>query len=316
MKKFSAAIIGCGKVAGMYGNDGNTNIQSHAQAYQDNPRTKLTAVFDPNKEQLERFCKKWNIENGYNSLDQMMSNEKIEIVSICSPTSFHYEHFSYLSKIPVSGIFAEKPIANDLNEAKKIVELTKNIPVAINYFRRWNSELQNLKKDINRNTYGKLHKIILHHTKGIRNNGSHVIDLMNWFFGEIKLKKVINKYEINEDDLGVDCLLITEQGAQIILSHIPSVDYVYMNIEFICELGIINLCQRGQEIKIFVKEKDPDYRVFNRLVLKENKQTKWQECFTNAITNITKSIQTGEQILCTPEDAYKSSVLCEKIIQS
>ena len=229
---------------------------------------------------------------------------------------FLYEHFSYLSKIPVSGIFAEKPIANDLNEAKKIVELTKNIPVAINYFRRWNSELQNLKKDINRNTYGKLHKIILHHTKGIRNNGSHVIDLMNWFFGEIKLKKVINKYEINEDDLGVDCLLITEQGAQIILSHIPSVDYVYMNIEFICELGIINLCQRGQEIKIFVKEKDPDYRVFNRLVLKENKQTKWQECFTNAITNITKSIQTGEQILCTPEDAYKSSVLCEKIIQS
>ena len=125
MKKYATAIIGCGNVAGMYGDIDDKNVQSHAQAYQNNAKTELKAVFDPDKENLSKFCKKWNIKNGYISLDKMIKEQTPEIVSICSPTQYHYQHFKYLVTIPVLGIFAEKPMSNDLKECQKIVELTK-----------------------------------------------------------------------------------------------------------------------------------------------------------------------------------------------
>tara|TARA_B100001758_G_C18412520_1_gene616863 strand:- start:3275 stop:4225 length:951 start_codon:yes stop_codon:yes gene_type:complete len=314
MKKYSAAIIGCGKVAGMYGHSRDKSIQSHAQAYQNNTRTELKAAFDIDHERLDKFCSKWGIDAGYSSIQDMMAAEKPEIVSICSPTEYHLEHFMYLSDQPIKAVFAEKPLANDIDHSKEIVKLTKEMIVAVNYFRRWNSDFLILKKDILEDKYGKVEKIICHHTKGIKNNGSHIIDLLSWFFGSLNLDKVIKKYEKLDDDLGVDCLLTSNSGFPIILSHIPKVDYVYIEIEIICSDAVIKITQRGQNISIFHRETDPDYKVFNRTSLSSESQTNWNNCFEKAITNIISCIENGDEILCTPNDALKISILCERII--
>ena len=173
-----------------------------------------------------------------------------------------------------------------------------------------------MKKEIENNKYGKVKKIITHHTKGVKNNGSHVLDFLSWFFGELELEKVIKKYEIVDDDLGADCLLSTATGVPIILSHIPKVDYVYVEIEIICDHGVIKISQRGQNIVILFKEKDPDYQVFNRVAIKEEIETNWNDCFERAITNIISSIEDGQKILCTPEEAFQTSILCESIISN
>ncbi len=138
MKKYSAAIIGCGNVAGMYGDMSEKNIQCHAQAYQNNSRTELKAVYDPDIDSLESFCEKWGVDKGYASLKEMIDTECPEIISICSPTKVHFKHFEFVAGLPIKGIFAEKPLSNDLKEAKQIVEMTKDMVVAVNYFRRWN----------------------------------------------------------------------------------------------------------------------------------------------------------------------------------
>ena len=314
MKKYSAAIIGCGNVAGMYGDMSNKSIQCHAQAYQQNVRTDLKAVHDPDIDCLERFCEKWDVEKGYLSLEEMTEVECPEIISICSPTKEHFQHFEFLTRLPIKGIFAEKPLSNYLDEAKQIVEMTKDMVVAVNYFRRWNKELQLLKKDIDNNVYGEVQKVIIHHTKGIKNNGSHLIDFLIWFFGNVRLKKVINKYEQIDNDIGVDCLLTSSSGIPIILSHVPNVDYVYIEIELICNNAVVKINQRGQAISLFIKEQDPDYRVFNRVAVQEEINTKWNDCFENAISNIISSIENDEKVLCTPKDALDSIILCENIL--
>ncbi len=313
MKKYSAAIVGCGNVAGMYGLFDDKSIQCHAQAYQNNSRTELKAAFDPNPQRLDQFCSKWNVNAGYSSIEEMIEKEKPEIVSICSPTEYHLEHFTYLSSQPIKAIFAEKPLSNNIDQSRKIVELTKEMIVAVNYFRRWNLHFQILKEEIQDGKYGKVKKIISHHTKGIKNNGSHILDFINWFFGPIELERVIKKYEMI-DDLGVDCLLTCNSGIPIILSHIPNVDYVYIEIEIICDEAVIKISQRGQAISIFQREKDPNYQVFNRVLLGREIETDWNNCFEKAILNIVSSIENEDKILCTPEDALKTSILCENII--
>jgi len=316
VKKYSAAIIGCGNVAGMYGGMDNRIIQSHAQAYTSNPRTDLLAVFDPIKSNLSSFCKKWNVDNQYLSLESMLDNHDIDIISICSPTDYHYEQFQVLAGSSISAIFAEKPLSNDLDQSKKIIDLTKNIPVAINYFRRWNHEFSMLKNSLNKGQYGDVKKVMAQYTKGIKNNGSHLLDVLHWFFDELKFHNNNNKYDVIDNDQGIDCNLSFNNNIPIIFSHIPNVDYVYIELDFICEKGLIKITQRGQKIEIYIKEQDPDYLVFNKLSLAEEIVTNWNNCFFNAVNNIIANLEGNEAILCTPEDAYKSSLLCEQIIAS
>ena len=316
MKKYSAAIIGCGNVAGMYGSDANKNIQSHAQAYQENERTVLKAIYDPDRDKLKAFSKKWGVDDAFTSLEEMIESQRIDIISICSPTQRHFEHFEFTSAKNINAIFAEKPLSDDLDEAKKIVEMTKDMTVAVNYFRRWNKDLQKIKLNIDDNSFGDIKKVIVHYTKGIKNNGTHILDLLFWFFGKLNLEQVFKKYTSIDNDIGVDCLLSASKDIPIIFSHVPDVDYVYIEIEILSESGVLKINQRGQSITVFSIEKDPDYSVFNRLIKDNECDTRWKKCFEGAVGNIISNIESGEKLLCTPEDALITSILAEEIIQN
>ena len=210
----------------------------------------------------------------------------------------------------------KKPLSDDLDEAKKIVEMTKDMTVAVNYFRRWNKDLQKIKLNIDDNSYGDIKKVIVHYTKGIKNNGTHILDLLFWFFGKLNLEQVFKKYTSIDNDIGVDCLLSASKDIPIIFSHVPDVDYVYIEIEILSESGVLKINQRGQSITVFSIEKDPDYSVFNRLIKDNECDTRWKKCFEGAVGNIISNIESGEKLLCTPEDALITSILAEEIIQN
>ena len=96
----------------------------------------------------------------------------------------------------------------------------------------------------------------------------------------------------------------------------PDVDYVYIEIEILSESGVLKINQRGQSITVFSIEKDPDYSVFNRLIKDNERDTRWKKCFEGDVGNIISNIESGEKLLCTPEDALITSILAEEIIQN
>jgi len=194
--------------------------------------------------------------------------------------------------------------------------MTKDMTVAVNYFRRWNKDLQKIKLNIDDNSFGDIKKVIVHYTKGIKNNGTHILDLLFWFFGKLNLEQVFKKYTSIDNDIGVDCLLSASKDIPIIFSHVPDVDYVYIEIEILSESGVLKINQRGQSITVFSIEKDPDYSVFNRLIKDNECDTRWKKCFEGAVGNIISNIESGEKLLCTPEDALITSILAEEIIQN
>ena len=120
---------------------------------------------------------------------------------------------------------------------------------------------------------------------------------------------------INKDQ-GADCLLSLGNGAQIFLIHVPELDYVLIEVEIVCECGMIKITQRGQEIQIYKKEKDLFYNVFSKLELARSYETDWLNCFNNVVDNIISAIEKGETISCTPEDALRVGRLCDKILKT
>ena len=80
MKIYDVAIIGCGNVAGLYGSNTNTNLQTHASAYNQCEKTRIIAAVDPNIEQLDNFSKKWSIEHTFKDIDEMFQNVSPDII--------------------------------------------------------------------------------------------------------------------------------------------------------------------------------------------------------------------------------------------
>ena len=111
MKKiYKSAIVGCGNIAGNYDKIVPKKVSfTHAGAYKIIKRIKLVAICDNNFKNLSNFSKKWKVSNKYTDYKEMIKNEKIDILSICSPTNTHYSILNYALKFKhIKAIFFGK----------------------------------------------------------------------------------------------------------------------------------------------------------------------------------------------------------------
>jgi len=318
LKKLKAGIIGCGQIAGGYNFICERDKSlSHACSYKNIKSVDLVAACDPNKKALHEFQQKWRVNSIYPSISEMLENEKIDILSVCSPTEFHLESFEAISHNKnIKGIFCEKPLAYDLNDAKKILSLAKEKIVSINYFRRWNPSLKKLKNDFQSKKYGTIDFVHIRYTKGLINNASHYIDLLTWFFGapiEIETTYIYPKISF---DFGVDFRLTFKDGFVASFSHCPELKFVHIEMDFFTDMGKLSLLQRGQYISWYKSEIDQSYSTFKKLSLSKSYETEWQDCPTRAIMELISRIQGKGKISCTLEDGIQNSIICKKIIDS
>jgi len=99
MKKINIGMIGCGFAA-----------ELHIEAYKRvaGYEVKVMAVATTSMRRKE-FSKKYKIESVYDSLEEMLNNDEIDVIDICTPP---YNHMEAIKKIISSGkyIICEKPL--------------------------------------------------------------------------------------------------------------------------------------------------------------------------------------------------------------
>jgi UDP-N-acetylglucosamine 3-dehydrogenase len=143
----NVAVIGVGNMG-----------KHHARVYSE--IANLVAVCDLNdklgKEIARRFRCKF-----YSSYKEMLAEEKIDAVSVVVPTIYH-------KKVALDCIEAgkhvlvEKPISNNMEDAKQIVEAAKrkSVKVAVGHIERFNPAVQKLKEMIKTRELGKITTIV------------------------------------------------------------------------------------------------------------------------------------------------------------
>ncbi len=208
MKK-RLAIIGCGKI-----------FSKHYEAIRlqrSKEKIVLVAICDPN----EKLLNKINIKNirKYKRIKDLINNEKLDIISILTPSGFHYKNaMECVGK--VKNIIIEKPVTLKISDAKKLLINAKkkgtNVYVVLQ--NRFNDPIIELKKAIDKKLFGKLFMVTvrLRWSRGIQyysqakwrgtwkldggvvaNQASHFIDLFQWLFG--MPKKVFSKIKQMQD---------------------------------------------------------------------------------------------------------------------
>src|SRR5687767_2042972 len=167
---YRAAIIGCGRIADTIEDelDSAPGWQllpfSHAGAYQRSPRTTLIGAADPHPDRRAAFGQRRSVppDHLYADYRELLERERPDIVSVCVPTRYHAAVALHVASHPgVKAIFLEKPIAQSLADADRLIAAFErhNVAVAVNHTRTWDPHYLTIRRLIAEGAIGAPHSL-------------------------------------------------------------------------------------------------------------------------------------------------------------
>ena len=201
-KKFGFAIVGTGAIAGI-----------HAKAIEVIENGFLLGVYSRTKSKAEEFAKEYNC-SVYDSLDDLLLLDDLDIVCICTPSGAHLE--PALKSIRAGKhCLIEKPLEVSIEKSDKIIDAAKarGVTIAVVYPSRFYEVSQELKNAIENGRFGKLVLGTVHvkwnrsdayynsaEWRGtweldgggaLMNQAIHSIDMLQWCMGPVESVQAI-----------------------------------------------------------------------------------------------------------------------------
>src|ERR1700712_227081 len=121
MAQFRVGIIGCGRPWKSLGASGFGMSHYHAQGYIASADTTIVALADINLENARAFQAEHGGEHIYAEYQQMLAQEHLDIVSICTWPQLHAPMVIAAAEAGVKAIHCEKPMAPSYAEALRMV---------------------------------------------------------------------------------------------------------------------------------------------------------------------------------------------------
>lgn len=189
-KTVQLALIGCGAIA--------TN--AHIPCYKKLHNVEVVAVADSQRSKAKAVARRFNIEKWYIDYQEMLKNENIDAVDICTPPHVHAEQSIIAAELGIH-ILCEKPIATRTEDARKTVSAVEKANVKFMVgnvyrfhplYRKVNEETRNPKlmwiTNIFRPHVDKSHWIFDPEKSGgiLIEQAVHWFDLFRWFGGELQ----------------------------------------------------------------------------------------------------------------------------------
>lgn len=189
---YRGALIGCGRVAWMLEDDPlEKKPCTHIGAYEELARmgkVEVTAASDIDPARLREFGKRYGVEKLYLDYREMLSRERLDIVSICAWAPERAAMVIDTAGAGAKGIWCEKALATSMDEARAIVEAAgKNgAEMVVSHMRRWSPEYAKAKEIIENGGIGELQSITSHFSGSFIHTGTHAFDVLRWFGGDIE----------------------------------------------------------------------------------------------------------------------------------
>lgn len=193
MKTLGVGIVGTGWVSG-----------EHIRAFQANPHTEVRAIVSRDKERARAKVEEYKFPRAraYDRLEDMLGDQDIHIVSICTPHHLHVPQGVAAAKAG-KHLLLEKPVALDLKGLRELQAAVRaaKVKTVVSFVLRWNPLFQTIKALLADDVIGKvfyaevdyLHGIgpwYAQYTWNIRKEfggstlltaGCHALDGLRWF---------------------------------------------------------------------------------------------------------------------------------------
>ncbi len=215
-RKLRIAVVGCGRIS--------KNHFGSIETHQDN--IELVAICDNNSIVLNEHKDQYKV-NAYLNLEDMLKNEKLDIVSICTPSGIHPDQVVMAAEHGIH-VMTEKPMATRWNDGVRMVKACDDAGVRLFVVKqnRRNSTLQLLKRAVTEKRFGKINMVHLNvfwtrpqdyydqadwrgtwefDGGAFMNQASHYVDLLEWLIGPVeKIQAMMSTTrDIEAEDTGV-----------------------------------------------------------------------------------------------------------------
>jgi len=215
-RKIRMAIVGCGRIS----NNHFGSIEEHHDSIE------LVSICDVQQIVLSEHKATYKVK-GYLDLGDMLENEDLDLVAICTPSGIHADQTELCAKYGVN-VMTEKPMATRWSDGIRMVKACDDAGVRLFVVKqnRRNSTLQLLKRATQENRFGKIHMVHLNvfwtrpqeyydqapwrgtwefDGGAFMNQASHYVDLLEWLIGPIdKVQAMMSTTrDIEVEDTGV-----------------------------------------------------------------------------------------------------------------
>jgi len=151
-RKLKVGIIGTGWIA-----------EAHIREYNEMPDVEVVAMADLIPGKAEKFKETWNVPGEvrfYPSHKEMLDNEELDAVSVCTYNATHAECTIYALEKGVN-VLLEKPMTVTLEEAAEIVKAEKKSGkiVSVGFQPRLDANMQMIKKIVESGELGEIYYI-------------------------------------------------------------------------------------------------------------------------------------------------------------
>ena len=183
------AIVGLGRMGLGCENTNQKNPgHSHTAAVVKHSDSHLVAVCETDPEKLSYFMESYPSIKAYESLDEMLKAETLDLLIIASPTRLHGQMIEKAIAYEVHSILCEKPITDEPAEVEQLIQLVDGSmsKVWVNYQRRWEPLCRQVKLLLDTGAIGEIQHVSLSYCTGIYNDASHLIDWVMHMMGPVE----------------------------------------------------------------------------------------------------------------------------------
>jgi perosamine synthetase len=306
-KRVRVGIVGCGQMG-----------RWHMDAYRTNSKVEIVALADTEFSRAQKFGKEVGA-HAYSSHKEMIENERLDGVSVCTVPANHRDIVLDLLAARI-GVLCEKPLAISVSEAQEMFDKSKenNLLMLTAFKFRFFDEVLKAKEILRKGGIGKILNFRLmfggsldvagtwYSNKEISgggviiDNASHAVDLIRYLFGEVASvsAQMFNYQNIAvEDTAKISLLMKNGFFGTIDLSwnlSTPSKTY----LEVYGEDGAILLDSEGITYK---------FKTWNEWKRITN-QTDIKRAFARQTDHFVNSIENKRSIVVNNEDGLKSQV--------
>ncbi len=189
-------------------------------------RSKVVSLFSHSKERADELAEKFGVSNSFSNYDEFLKSD-INCVYVAGANVHHCEQVIKAAKAG-KNILCEKPLAMNYREAEEMVKTCEEnkVLLAVSYVYRFHPAIKKAKELIEDEYIGKLVSISLNFNVdfvpggnfrfnkslsgggALRDIGTHMIDLLRFFGGEIKtldgfVDNIIYKSETDDFACGI-----------------------------------------------------------------------------------------------------------------
>jgi predicted dehydrogenase len=231
MRRVNLGLVGLGYI-------GKTHLRNSLAL----SNARIVAVADVSKKALER-ARKMRVKNTYSDYEQLLKRSDVDAVIIALPTHLHRDCALRAAEAG-KDIFVEKPLATSPEEGREIVRSAekRGLALMVGYPFRFNPAFRVLKEQLNSGELGEIQVAtatfvgsgpFTHRAEGwapkpvpawwfnkkligggvLMDMGSHAINLLRWYLGEIRDIRSYLGHRFNlESEDSATCIAKFESG--------------------------------------------------------------------------------------------------------